>query len=150
MKINYNDKRWLSIRIKAIKRDNFTCSNCTSTQNLQCHHTYYIPYREIWEYPLQSFQTLCVNCHSEYHRQVKGKDLVIRSNRLINLKLKEERAIGFICNKTKHTKVKKITKSKKPIIKKINETDRRINKLTKSLNKEEKKLQKRYNQVLRK
>lgn len=93
-KYNYQDARWVDIRLEVLMRDK-ECLNCGSVNNLQCRHTYYINERKPWEYPLESFQTLCVACHKELHLKTKGSQLVIRSNKNIQIKLDYEKSIGF-------------------------------------------------------
>lgn len=85
-KYNYKDARWVDIRLKVLSRDK-ECLNCGSDENLHCHHTYYLGERQPWEYPLEAFETFCKNCHEEYHRKIKGSELVIRGNENIKLKL---------------------------------------------------------------
>ena len=98
-KIKYSGKNWNLLRDKILKRD-VKCRVCSSEENLHCHHSYYMPGRNIWEYPESSFMILCENCHTEFHEKIKGKDLVIRGENNIKLKIKEEEFLGFYYNKS--------------------------------------------------
>ena len=44
---------------------------------LHVHHQYYIIGRQPWQYQLDCFQTLCVNCHYELHKRQKFPFLII-------------------------------------------------------------------------
>lgn len=94
----YTNKLWRELRLEVFKRDNNTCEKCKSNKNLHCHHNYYIVGRKLWEYPLSCFSTLCQSCHEEYHKKIKGYQLVIRNKSKLNEKLEEEKLNGFIHN----------------------------------------------------
>lgn len=120
--MNYKDRRWISKRSEVFIRDKNKCRACGSKQLLQCHHSYYLSGKELWEYPLNSLFTLCKKCHSRFHRTNKGTLLVINSNNTI----KQIRNITLIFikntpkinpankNKPKHFKPKKVKDTNKP------------------------------------
>lgn len=87
---DYRHKSWLALRKKVFARDNHQCLKCLSKKLLHCHHTYYLPGRSIWEYPLFAFETLCQTCHNEFHKHTAGSKLVIRTKAKIALKIIEE------------------------------------------------------------
>ena len=63
-----HDIRWKKKRKKILKRDNFKCTVCESTKELEVHHTFYYSDRpNPWEYPDKSLLTLCDECHLKYH-----------------------------------------------------------------------------------
>jgi len=63
-----NDKRWIKKRNRIFKRDNFTCTVCGSTKDLNVHHTfYYSDFPNPWSYPDESLLTVCHKCHYDYH-----------------------------------------------------------------------------------
>lgn len=94
-KFNYSDPIWLAKRQEVFSIDNFKCRECNSEYNLQCHHSYYIHGRELWEYPLSSFVTLCGSCHTAFHKKIRGCNLVIRDRINVDNKIMEEELNGF-------------------------------------------------------
>lgn len=59
------DPRWQKKRLQILERDGWACKSCgTTTQNLQVHHIIYAR-RDPWDYPDDSYQTLCDECHRE-------------------------------------------------------------------------------------
>ena len=149
---NYNCSDWVKKRTEVLKRDSFTCRGCGSKNDLQCHHSYYINGRKLWEYPLQSFTTLCRYCHEEFHEKIKGSELVIRTKEAIAQKINEEKLLGFILVRSKKVveKPKTINKQKnnnKPKSAPKTKNERRVSKLWSGLSKEEKALSKRYEKL---
>lgn len=60
------DPRWQKMRLKVLERDEFECSLCKSAENtLHVHHRYYEKGKCPWEYPEDSLQTLCSECHEQ-------------------------------------------------------------------------------------
>jgi 5-methylcytosine-specific restriction endonuclease McrA len=58
------DPRWQEKRLRVFERDCFTCQLCFSkTKELQVHHLYYEQNKDPWDYPLNAYITLCVDCH---------------------------------------------------------------------------------------
>lgn len=58
------DPRWQRKRLEVMQRDDFTCQCCDKkTQTLNVHHMYYERGLSPWEYPNESLQTLCEDCH---------------------------------------------------------------------------------------
>lgn len=117
---NYSCNDWVKKRADVLRRDNYTCRGCGAKKDLQCHHSYYLNGRKLWEYPLQSFTTLCRCCHEEFHAKIKGSELVIRTKEAIDEKINEEKLLGFIYEKIKLIKNKptKTVKKKKPNLRK--------------------------------
>lgn len=134
---NYNCSDWIKKRKEVLKRDNFTCRGCGSKNDLQCHHSYYINGRKLWEYPLQSFTTFCRCCHEEFHAKIKGSDLVIRTKEAIDEKINEEKLLGFIYEKIKLIKNKpaKTVKKKKPNLRKPKYQEVKLDEKDKTLQK---------------
>lgn len=63
------DPRWQKKRLEVMDRDGFACQICgDKTTTLNVHHRYYIltggshP-RAPWDYPMETFVTLCEPCH---------------------------------------------------------------------------------------
>lgn len=51
----YKHPRWQAMRLKIMKRDEFTCEECGSTEEmLTVHHSYYERGKKPWEYPEQN------------------------------------------------------------------------------------------------
>lgn len=68
MATNYKDPRWQKKRLEIFERDKFTCLWCGDTASTLCvHHLYYVPGREIWNYPGRALWTLCEDCHKAIH-----------------------------------------------------------------------------------
>lgn len=59
---------WKRIKKLALKRDNFTCQNCGSKNNLQVHHI--ISYELSGDY-LDNLITLCCSCHIKEHLKMR-------------------------------------------------------------------------------
>ena len=62
---------WAEVRKLILKRDNYKCTVCKSTDNLQVHHTTYRNHRNEHN-NLQDLLTLCEDCHYEYHTTVEN------------------------------------------------------------------------------
>lgn len=61
----YKHANWKNIRKYIFMRDDYKCVECGSTGKLNVHHEFYNGY--IWDVPLDSLKTLCVECHKEKH-----------------------------------------------------------------------------------
>lgn len=67
------DRRWLEKRAEIIKRDNFRCAICGSTNGLVVHHKQYHYNKkenrksDPWEYDNKCLVTLCESCHKRGH-----------------------------------------------------------------------------------
>jgi hypothetical protein len=67
------DPRWQKKRLEIMQRANFACEDCgTTTVTLNIHHAYYRRGYEPWEYPDDSYQCLCENCHEVATRAKEG------------------------------------------------------------------------------
>lgn len=65
--------QWRSYSDRIKKRDNNTCQDCGTTENLQVHHIRYIyDGRQPWQYPEEYVITLCDNCHFNWHQGLKS------------------------------------------------------------------------------
>jgi hypothetical protein len=63
--------KWQKKRLEVLSRDGFTCCNCGSEDTtLQVHHTYYERGLRPWEYPLESYWTLCEPCHKRVQERM--------------------------------------------------------------------------------
>lgn len=66
---------WKGKRNSILKRDNFACVNCKSTQDLQVHHRQYHfkvtenRFKDPWDYPDPLLVTLCRNCNNAGHQK---------------------------------------------------------------------------------
>jgi endogenous inhibitor of DNA gyrase (YacG/DUF329 family) len=60
------DSKWKKLRLKILKRDNFTCQACGSKNNLDVHHK--IPFRISHDNSESNLITLCHNCHIKIER----------------------------------------------------------------------------------
>lgn len=71
------DQRWFEKKARIIKRDNFCCSICGSTEHLLVHHKqYHFNSKENrmcypWEYEDRYLTTLCESCHKRGHQKFK-------------------------------------------------------------------------------
>jgi len=75
----YLDPRWQKLRLSVLERDGWTCKICGDDVNtLYVHHRYYTPKKEIWDYDLDAFVTLCKSCHEEetFERKNAEDDLI--------------------------------------------------------------------------
>jgi 5-methylcytosine-specific restriction endonuclease McrA len=65
--------QWRKRRIQILKRDNYACRSCGSTQNLHVHHRQYHYFGNSgdkklpWDYTDKYLITLCSDCHSKGH-----------------------------------------------------------------------------------
>lgn len=79
-------EHWKLKRLKVLKRDNFKCVECGSTEKLEAHHNYYSNGKMAWEYPMTALKTLCNTCHNNFHDnhvKVKSKSKVTFIKRLM-------------------------------------------------------------------
>ena len=65
---------WQEKRQEILKRDNYKCCYCGSTDKLCVHHKYYLQYPnhekvEPWNYPDDALITLCNKCHYKVHKR---------------------------------------------------------------------------------
>ena len=58
---------WQQLRTKVFTRDNYTCQSCGSKDLLNCHH---ITYKRLGAEKLKDLTTLCVECHTQLHKQL--------------------------------------------------------------------------------
>ena len=74
------DPRWQKKRLEIFERDGWACASCDDKNNtLVCHHRYYLPGKEPWDYPEDALVTLCEDCHegeTEYREDVE-RDLIM-------------------------------------------------------------------------
>lgn len=55
---------WQRMRCEVMQRDNFTCTRCGATEKqLHVHHLSYAYGKDPWDYSLDNFCTLCMDCH---------------------------------------------------------------------------------------
>jgi hypothetical protein len=71
--MTYSDKlkdpRWQKCRLEILKRDGFKCQSCGDTEEeLTVHHVYYEKDIDPWDYPDETYMTLCKKCHDKWHR----------------------------------------------------------------------------------
>jgi 5-methylcytosine-specific restriction endonuclease McrA len=60
-------KNWKQKRLIILKRDNFKCKKCNSTNNLHVHHLVYEKNLKAWEAKNENLITLCNICHAKEH-----------------------------------------------------------------------------------
>lgn len=71
------DPRWQKKRLEVMNRDAFSCLNCgDSKSTLNVHHKKYIFGNDPWDYPMDNFETLCVDCHKNEHQKNKPNPLI--------------------------------------------------------------------------
>ena len=69
---------WQEKRQEILKRDNYKCCYCGSTDKLCVHHKYYLQYPnhkkvKPWNYPNDALITLCNKCHYGVHKNKQIK-----------------------------------------------------------------------------
>lgn len=92
---------WQVKRNVILKRDKYKCVECSSTESLQAHHTYYQDGKFAWEYPNKALKTLCKVCHNKFHdthRKIKVNDRVLLIAKNISVVPKKK----FISTPTKY------------------------------------------------
>lgn len=62
-------REWKKMRAAVLNRDNHTCQKCGCKHDLRVHHKYYVMGHAIWDYPSSAFETLCEDCHTEFHSE---------------------------------------------------------------------------------
>lgn len=63
-----NSDEWQTKRLARFHIDNHQCLNCSSTANLECHHT---TYKRLGKENVRTdLATLCNNCHSRLHEKL--------------------------------------------------------------------------------
>lgn len=65
---NYGPE-WIIQRTSCLQRDDYTCQECGSHDNLEVHH--WEPYRFCFDNSLDNLVTLCAPCHREMHEKYK-------------------------------------------------------------------------------
>lgn len=70
-----NSKEWAEIRNKALIRDNFKCSLCGNTHNLQVHHLNYNNFMNETNH-LEDLMTLCNKCHEKIEKQKEEQQIL--------------------------------------------------------------------------
>ena len=68
------DGRWQRKRLEVMQRDNFTCTKCGTTNDLNVHHVRYIDGHKPWEYDNADLITLCGSCHKATHEDIERKE----------------------------------------------------------------------------
>lgn len=59
------DPRWQKKRLKIFERDEWTCQICYNVEStLNIHRRYYLNDNNPWDYPDDSFVSLCESCHN--------------------------------------------------------------------------------------
>lgn len=72
------------------KQENKVCSVCNSTQNLHVHHKTYIDKRGnqiLGHEQSHHLQTLCRECHLDFHKKLKEEDRIRRLGTIAYYKL---------------------------------------------------------------
>jgi 5-methylcytosine-specific restriction endonuclease McrA len=60
-------KDWPKSKAAALERDEWTCQQCGSKENLEVHH--WEPYQFSFDNSLDNLVTLCRSCHQDKHRE---------------------------------------------------------------------------------
>jgi 5-methylcytosine-specific restriction endonuclease McrA len=73
MGVAHHDARWRAVRMQAVRRDDFRCTECGARGQLEVHHE--IPVRQAPDkaYSLGNCKTLCRSCHLEKTLQERGQ-----------------------------------------------------------------------------
>lgn len=94
-------EEWKIKRNLILKRDQFKCKNCGSSENLHIHHKVYEKGLKAWEAKNENLITLCSECHAKEHdkkpissfyntKKVSKSKLQNRNNK-IKLQMKKSR-----------------------------------------------------------
>lgn len=74
------DGRWQRKRLEILQRDNFCCTICQRSHNVQIHHNWYLKNMEPWDYTADQLVSLCNEHHEEIGELQEGlKRLLARS-----------------------------------------------------------------------
>jgi hypothetical protein len=66
-----NSKEWKQFS-KIVREQRNFCECCRmGDRQLQVHHLFYEPDRQLWEYTNEEVVVLCESCHKEIHEQLK-------------------------------------------------------------------------------
>lgn len=58
------DPKWQKKRLEVMERDQWQCINCCDKKTtLNVHHCWYEKGVDVWDYPMECYQTLCEPCH---------------------------------------------------------------------------------------
>jgi hypothetical protein len=79
------DPRWQRVRLEVMQRDGWKCIRCgEATRTLHVHHTYYLDGHNPWDYPPESLQTVCEDCHHfEYEDRPQAEQALLQSLRVL-------------------------------------------------------------------
>ena len=58
------------IKDAVLERDKHCCAKCGSTEHLHLHHV--IPYSKCKSHEYENLLTLCLSCHANEHKDLKG------------------------------------------------------------------------------
>jgi hypothetical protein len=62
----YKHPEWQKKRLEIMKRHEFMCQSCDATEKqLFVHHKFYSKNTLLWQYPDESYETLCEDCHAK-------------------------------------------------------------------------------------
>ena len=57
---------WQKKRLEIMERDGWACIRCgKKDRTLHVHHRYYVRGRDVWDYPVAAYMTLCNHCHKD-------------------------------------------------------------------------------------
>lgn len=69
------DPRWQKLRLQVLERDGWACVLCGDIKStLAVHHKFYRKGAEPWDYPLDTFMTLCESCHTAEYEARGGAE----------------------------------------------------------------------------
>jgi len=60
---------WKRKKTEVFTDSEHMCDECQESEHLTVHHGYYAPRAAVWEYPMETLWTLCVDCHRKLQEQ---------------------------------------------------------------------------------
>jgi hypothetical protein len=67
----YRHPKWQEKRLEIMNDANFTCERCGSKEKtLNVHHRYYEKGKKPWQYPNESLDCLCEDCHKDTQNEL--------------------------------------------------------------------------------
>lgn len=67
-RLSYRYRKW---RESVLRRDNYKCTECNSTKNLNVHHKKNFSEFEELRYDINNGITLCESCHKKLHKRLR-------------------------------------------------------------------------------
>jgi len=73
MGVAHHNSRWRAVRMQAVRRDDFKCTECGSRWRLEVHHVIPVEAAPELTFDLGNLKTLCRDCHLQKTLAERGQ-----------------------------------------------------------------------------